>query len=71
MLRISDFVLRISVLVAFCLVTFSCGAARINQEGRLLGPAPVVTNALLFNTPAADAVLSAMQIFPVTHPWND
>jgi hypothetical protein len=46
-------------------------AERINQEGRILGPAPVVTNAILFNTTNADAVLSAMQIFPVTNPWNE
>ncbi len=46
-------------------------AERINQEGRLLGPLPVVTQPLLFNTPEADAVVSAMQIFPVTHPWNE
>jgi len=32
---------------------------------------PVVTNAILFNTTNADAVLAAMQIFPVTNPWNE
>ena len=32
---------------------------------------PVVTNAILFNTANADAVVSAMQIFPVTNPWNE
>jgi len=46
-------------------------AERINQEGRILGPAPVVTNSILFNTPEADDIVSAMQIFPVTHPWNE
>jgi hypothetical protein len=44
---------------------------RINQEGRILGPLPAVTNAILFNTTNADAVVSAMQIFPVTNPWNE
>jgi len=44
---------------------------RINQEGRILGPLPVVTNAILFDTSNADAVVSAMQIFPVTNPWNE
>ncbi|MGD0743896.1 MAG: hypothetical protein ABSA45_01965 [Verrucomicrobiota bacterium] len=44
---------------------------RINQEGRILGPLPVVSNAILFNTTNADAVVSAMQIFPVTNPWNE
>src|ERR1035438_1379125 len=46
-------------------------AERINQEGRILGPLPVVTNSILFNTTNADAVVSAMQIFPVTNPWNE
>ena len=44
---------------------------RINQEGRILGPLPAVTNSILFNTNNADAVVSAMQIFPVTNPWNE
>ena len=44
---------------------------RINQEGRILGPLPAVTNSILFNTNNADAVVAAMQIFPVTNPWNE
>ena len=44
---------------------------RINQEGRILGSLPVVTNAILFNTANADAVVAAMQVFPVTNPWNE
>ncbi len=47
------------------------GAERINQEGRILGPAPTVTNSVLFNTSQADALVSAMQIFPVTSAWNE
>ena len=46
-------------------------AERINQEGRILGPAPVVTNSVLFNSAQADAITSAMQIFPATNPWNE
>jgi hypothetical protein len=46
-------------------------AERINQEGRILEPLPVVTNSLLFNTTSADAVVSAMQILPVDNPWNE
>jgi hypothetical protein len=47
------------------------GSFRINQEGRILGPASLVTNSVLFDTPQADAITSAMQIFPVTNPWNE
>ncbi len=46
-------------------------AERINQEGRILGALPVVTNSILFDTTNADAVVAAMQIFPVTNPWNE
>lgn len=54
-------------------VVFACSvvAERINQEGRILGPPPVITNSTLFNTPEADAILAAMQIFPVTNAWNE
>ena len=62
--------------VVLCLLALSgfrseAGTQRINQEGRILGPLPVVTNSILFNTTNADAVVSAMQIFPVTNPWNE
>ncbi|MGC3958823.1 MAG: hypothetical protein QM813_13065 [Verrucomicrobiota bacterium] len=46
-------------------------AERINHEGRILGPLPSITSPTLFNTTNADAVLAAMQIFPVTNPWNE
>jgi hypothetical protein len=46
-------------------------AERINHEGRILGALPVVTNSILFNTNNADAIVSALQIFPVTNPWNE
>jgi hypothetical protein len=55
----------------FLLSTLRLSAERINQEGRILGPLPMVTNSILFNTSNADAVVSAMQIFPVTNPWNE
>src|SRR6185369_14203072 len=53
------------------LIAASVRAERINQEGRILGPVPVVTNSILFNTNYSDAVVSNMQIFPVTNPWNE
>lgn len=36
-----------------------------------MGPVPVLTNSILFNTPQADVIVSAMQIFPVTSAWNE
>jgi alcohol dehydrogenase class IV len=52
-------------------IVFTARAERINQEGRILGPAPIVTSPTLFNTTQADAVVSALQIFPVTSAWNE
>jgi K319-like protein len=58
-------------LIWFLVLTSLAQAQRINHEGRILGPAPVVTTPTLFNTPAADAIVSAMQIMPRDNPWNE
>jgi len=39
-----------SLILSFA-VTAAAQSDRINQEGRILGPAPVVTSPTLFNTP--------------------
>src|SRR5206468_2658870 len=46
-------------------------AERINHAGRILGPMPVVTNAISFNTPEADAVMAGLQVFPRDNAWNE
>lgn len=51
--------------------TCSSAAERINHEGRVLGEVPPVTTPILFNTPQADAVVSAMQIMPRDSAWNE
>src|SRR5438270_2419640 len=62
----------LTLVLATFVVTFAgARAERINQEGRILGPAPVVTTPTLFNTLQGDAIVSATQIFPVTNPWNE
>ena len=53
-------------LFAWLLIAGDVAAERINQEGRILGPAPVVSTSTLFNTPGADAIVSALQIMPIT-----
>src|SRR5438067_3618608 len=58
-------------LILSSIVTAAAQSERINQEGRILGPTPVVTTPTLFNTTQGDAIVSAMQIFPVTNPWNE
>jgi len=58
-------------LVLAAVTAVAAAAERINHEGRILGPLPVVTNAVLFHTTNADAVVSAMQIFPRDNAWNE
>ena len=57
------------ILLIACVRLFA--AERINHEGRILGPLPAVTNAVLFNTPEADAIVAGLQIFPRDNPWNE
>jgi hypothetical protein len=52
-------------------LSLTARAERINQEGRILGPAPVVATPTLFNTPAADSIVAAMQIMPRDSAWNE
>ncbi|MEO5917624.1 MAG: hypothetical protein ABIS50_25565 [Luteolibacter sp.] len=53
------------------LVPLATMAERINHEGRILGDLPVITTPLLFNTPEADAVVSALQMMPRDNAWNE
>src|SRR5882672_5594774 len=59
------------VFLLAALIIPARAAERINHAGRILGPMPVVTNAVLFNTPEADAVVAALQIFPRNNAWNE
>jgi hypothetical protein len=58
-------------LAILFLIPLAAVAQQINHEGRILGELPVVTVPLLFNTPQADAVVSAMQIMPRDNAWNE
>ena len=60
----------VSLWFGVCLVQLPA-AERINHEGRILGVTPNVTNAILFNTPQADAVMSTLQIYPRDNAWNE
>ena len=63
--------LKTFFLVGWVSISAGAFAERINHAGRILGAPPVVTNSILFNTPEADAIVSAMQIFPTTNAWNE
>ena len=62
---------RLTVILFALFFASTIRAERINHEGRILGPEPVVAAPTLFNTPEADAIVSAMQIMPVDNPWNE
>ena len=49
----------------------AAGPGRVNHEGRTLPALPKIDKPILFNTPEADAVLAAMQVFPTDNPWNE
>jgi hypothetical protein len=45
--------------------------ARVNHARRPLPPMPKFREAIPFNTPEADAILSSLQIFPPDSAWNE
>jgi len=53
---------RLFLAIGILLLATRDGAERINQEGRILGPALQVSTSTLFNTPEADAVVSAVSL---------
>jgi hypothetical protein len=70
--RVTSEIRRLFLAIGILLLATRDGTAeRINQEGRILGPAPQVARPTQFNTPEADAIVSAMQIMPVTNPLNE
>src|SRR3954447_16810722 len=46
-------------------------AAEKHSSGRDLPAMPEIKQPVMFNTPEADRILSAMQVFPVNNPWNE
>ncbi len=47
------------------------GAVRTQSSGRERPQMPQITQPVMFNTPAADQILSALQVFPPDNPWNE
>ncbi len=41
-----------------------------HSSGRPLPKMPVIAKAVMFNTPEADRILAALQVFPADNPWN-
>jgi hypothetical protein len=41
-----------------------------DREDRRQSKSPEITQPILFNTPEADRILEALQVFPANNPWN-
>jgi len=46
-------------------------ARRQPSSGRERPPMPEITRPVMFNTPEADHILPALQVFPADNPWNE
>jgi hypothetical protein len=46
------------------------GADDKHSSGRTLPKMPKITKPVMFNTPVADRILTALQVFPADNPWN-
>jgi len=42
-----------------------------HSSGRPLPPLPEIKAPVMFNTPEADRILAALQVFPADNPWNE
>src|SRR6187455_1260557 len=50
-------------------IAIAC-ASVVFAAARQRPPMPKITKPVMFDTPEADAILSAMQVFPPDNPWN-
>ena len=49
----------------------SNGGPRVNHDGRPLPPLPDLKAPVMFDTPEADALCAALQVFPKNSAWNE
>src|SRR4029453_16699771 len=50
-------------------IALAC-ASLVFAAARQRPPLPKITKPVMFDTPEADAILSAMHVFPPDNPWN-
>jgi hypothetical protein len=58
---------RLLILGSACVLAGLCALQAADPEKKL----PEIKAPVLFNTPEADKILQAMQIFPPDNPWNE
>jgi len=59
--------LRLTLFAAACALL---GLAVITAQLQTRPPLPKITSPMLFDTPEADRLLTALQVFPPDNPWN-
>jgi hypothetical protein len=63
---------KLSLVVIFLSggVGLTLSADDMHSSGRPLPKMPRINRPVLFNTPEADRILTALQVFPADNPWN-
>ena len=61
---------HLSIALALLLLAASAPAQTTHSSGRPLPPMPAIAGPVMFDTPEADKIVAAMQIFPADNPWN-
>jgi hypothetical protein len=62
----------VSLFLLFLLVSTSLPQEGVrHSSGRPLPALPPITKPVMFNTPEADSILAAMQVFPADNAWNE
>jgi hypothetical protein len=64
-------IVTLGTLLAIGLATLLGADAVKHSSGRDLPAMPEIKAPVLFNTPEADKVLAALQVFPADNPWNE
>lgn len=60
-----------ALLLAACTPAADPKAGGKHSSGREMPALPEIKQPVMFNTPEADKVLSALQVFPPDNPWNE
>jgi len=61
--------LSVPTVVVLCATMLAAQDAK-HSSGRTLPAMPKITTPVMFDTPEADQILSALQVFPADNPWN-
>jgi hypothetical protein len=61
----------LATLLTFLCIAAAADAPSRHSSGRDLPPMPAIKKPVMFDTPEADKILAALQVFPADSPWNE